>query len=246
VLCLGVIFVGSTIDFFVGRALGRVKSRAREQRAPLTSIVYYLGVLAVFKYWNFAADSFASRFAALGSHVSHVTHLRLVLPFGISFFTFETMSYTIDVWRGELPPAKRYLDYLLFVCFFPHLVAGPIVRAKAQMLPQLAADAARRCPPCRRAVSGASRRGSRRRSSSATSWRRPRQPRLRHAGALHGAGGAARGLWVRRADLRRLLRLQRRRNRQRGTSSATSCRRTSTPRMSPATCRSSGTAGTSR
>jgi D-alanyl-lipoteichoic acid acyltransferase DltB (MBOAT superfamily) len=138
VLCLGVIFVGSTIDFFVGRALGRAKSRAGRTALLLTSIVYYLGVLAVFKYWNFAADSFASLFAALGSPV-HVTHLRLVLPFGISFFTFETMSYTIDVWRGELPPAKRYLDYLLFVCFFPHLVAGPIVRP-AQMLPQLAAD----------------------------------------------------------------------------------------------------------
>jgi D-alanyl-lipoteichoic acid acyltransferase DltB (MBOAT superfamily) len=66
------------------------------------------------------------------------THLRLVLPFGISFFTFETMSYTIDVYRRELPPAERYLDYLLFVCFFPHLVAGPIVRPR-QMLPQLAA-----------------------------------------------------------------------------------------------------------
>ncbi|HEY5240696.1 MAG TPA: MBOAT family protein, partial [Polyangiaceae bacterium] len=138
VLCLGVIFVGSTIDYFVGRALGRVRSRAGRNALLLTSIVYYLGVLSVFKYWNFAADSFASLFATLGAPV-HVTHLRLVLPFGISFFTFETMSYTIDVWRGDLPPAKRYLDYLLFVCFFPHLVAGPIVRP-AQMLPQLAAD----------------------------------------------------------------------------------------------------------
>ncbi|HEX3346094.1 MAG TPA: MBOAT family protein, partial [Polyangiaceae bacterium] len=126
-LCLGVIFVGSTIDYFVGRALERVQSRAGRSALLLTSIVYYLGVLSVFKYWNFAADSFASLFAAIGAPV-HVTHLRLVLPFGISFFTFETMSYTIDVWRSELPPAKRYLDYLLFVCFFPHLVAGPIVR----------------------------------------------------------------------------------------------------------------------
>jgi alginate O-acetyltransferase complex protein AlgI len=137
-LCLGVIFVGSTLDFFVGRALGRVSSRAARNALLLTSIVYYLGVLAVFKYWNFAADSLLSLFDALGVHV-HVTHLRLVLPFGISFFTFETMSYTIDVWRGELLPARRYLDYLLFVCFFPHLVAGPIVRPH-QMLPQLAAD----------------------------------------------------------------------------------------------------------
>jgi alginate O-acetyltransferase complex protein AlgI len=138
-LCLGVIFVGSTIDFYVGRALARTERRGARNALLLVSIVYYLGVLGVFKYWNFAADSLASLFAAAGAPV-HVTRLRLVLPFGISFFTFETMSYTIDVWRRELEPAKRYLDYLLFVCFFPHLVAGPIVRP-AQMLPQLARDA---------------------------------------------------------------------------------------------------------
>jgi D-alanyl-lipoteichoic acid acyltransferase DltB (MBOAT superfamily) len=137
-LCLGVIFVGSTIDFWVGRALGRVEAPRWRLALLLVSIVYYLGVLSVFKYWNFAADSIASGLHALGVAV-RPTHLRLVLPFGISFFTFETMSYTIDVWRRELPPAKRYLDYLLFVCFFPHLVAGPIVRP-AQMLPQLAAE----------------------------------------------------------------------------------------------------------
>jgi alginate O-acetyltransferase complex protein AlgI len=136
-LCLGIIFVGSTVDFFVGRALGRTKRPAWRTALLLVSIVYYLGVLAVFKYWSFAADSFASLFSALGVH-ARASHLRLVLPFGISFFTFETMSYTIDVWRGEFEPTDRYLEYLLFVCFFPHLVAGPIVRP-AQMLPQLAA-----------------------------------------------------------------------------------------------------------
>jgi D-alanyl-lipoteichoic acid acyltransferase DltB (MBOAT superfamily) len=143
-LCLGVIFAGSTIDFFVGLALARVQGCAARNALLLASIGYYVGVLCVFKYWNFAADSLASGLAALGLRV-RPTHVRLVLPFGISFFTFETMSYTIDVWRGTLPPARRYLDYLLFVCFFPHLVAGPIVRP-AQMLPQLArppeADAA--------------------------------------------------------------------------------------------------------
>jgi alginate O-acetyltransferase complex protein AlgI len=137
-LCLSVIFVGSTIDFFIGRALARTNGRAARNALLLASIAYYLGVLGVFKYWNFTADSFASLFAAMGLKV-HVTRLRLVLPFGISFFTFETMSYTIDVWRRELEPAKRYLDYLLFVCFFPHLVAGPIVRP-AQMLPQFERD----------------------------------------------------------------------------------------------------------
>lgn len=137
-LCLAVIFVGSTLDFFVGRALGRTRAPAARNALLLASVVYYLGVLSVFKYWNFAADSLASLISALGLPV-RPAHLRLVLPFGISFFTFETMSYTIDVWRGVLPPAKRYLDYLLFVCFFPHLVAGPIVRP-GQMLPQLARD----------------------------------------------------------------------------------------------------------
>jgi D-alanyl-lipoteichoic acid acyltransferase DltB (MBOAT superfamily) len=139
VLCVGVIFAGSTLDYYVGRALGRA-TRARTRNALLAlSIVYYLGVLALFKYWNFAADSVAALAASLG-HPLSVSRLRMVLPFGISFFTFETMSYTIDVWRRDLEPAKSYVDYLLFVSFFPHLVAGPIVRP-AQMLPQLAAPA---------------------------------------------------------------------------------------------------------
>ena len=134
ILCLGVIFVGSTLDYWIGRALGRTESPRGRKALLLTSIVYYLGVLSIFKYWNFGAESFAGALGAVGVHVAP-THLRLVLPFGISFFTFETMSYTIDVYRRELEPADRYLDYLLFVAFFPHLVAGPIVRPR-QMLPQ--------------------------------------------------------------------------------------------------------------
>jgi alginate O-acetyltransferase complex protein AlgI len=144
VLCLGVIFVGSTIDFFVGRALAKEERPRARKALLLVSVVYYLGVLSIFKYFNFAVDSFAdaaSRLAgpgAVGWHLSRV-HLRVVLPFGISFFTFETMSYTIDVYRREIEPAKRYLDYLLFVAFFPHLVAGPIVRPR-WMLPQFAKE----------------------------------------------------------------------------------------------------------
>src|SRR5580692_1201748 len=137
-LCLGVIFVGSSLDFFVGLAIAKSENPAARNALLLVSIVYYLGVLSVFKYWNFASDAFVSLFSSLGVPV-RASHLRLVLPFGISFFTFETMSYTIDVWRREIQPSRRYLDYLLFVCFFPHLVAGPIVRP-AQMLPQLARD----------------------------------------------------------------------------------------------------------
>jgi alginate O-acetyltransferase complex protein AlgI len=136
-LCLGIIFIGSTIDFFLAQALVRVKGRWPRNALLGVSIVYYLGVLGIFKYWNFAADAVTSLFGEIGLSFE-ATRLRLVLPFGISFFTFETMSYTIDVWRREIEPSRRYLDYLLFVCFFPHLVAGPIVRPR-QMLPQLAA-----------------------------------------------------------------------------------------------------------
>jgi len=133
-LCLGIIFVGSSLDFAIGRALGRIQHQGKRRALLLVSIFYYLGVLALFKYWNLAADSFAWAAHQAGWEVN-VTHLRLILPFGISFFTFETMSYTIDVYRRHIEPADRYLDYLLFVCFFPHLVAGPIVRPK-DMLPQ--------------------------------------------------------------------------------------------------------------
>jgi alginate O-acetyltransferase complex protein AlgI len=137
-LCVGIIFVGSTLDFWIGRALGRTENPTTRKALLLASVLYYLGVLSVFKYFNFAVDSVATVASWMGVHLSPV-HLRLVLPFGISFFTFETMSYTIDVYRREIPPADRYLDYLLFVAFFPHLVAGPIVRPKS-MLPQLAAE----------------------------------------------------------------------------------------------------------
>src|SRR6187402_2374869 len=137
-LCVAIIFLGSTLDYQVGRALGRTDSPTKRKALLLASVVYYLGVLSVFKYFNFAADSVATVASWVGVPLTP-THLRLVLPFGISFFTFETMSYTIDVYRRELPPADRYLDYLLFVCFFPHLVAGPIVRPKS-MLPQLRAE----------------------------------------------------------------------------------------------------------
>lgn len=138
ILCVAIIFVGSSLDYAIGRMLGRTENPTTRKMLLLVSVVYYLGVLSIFKYFNFFADSVADIAHGFGVQLSPI-HLRLVLPFGISFFTFETMSYTIDVYRREIPPADRYLDYLLFVCFFPHLVAGPIVRPKT-MLPQLAAE----------------------------------------------------------------------------------------------------------
>jgi alginate O-acetyltransferase complex protein AlgI len=137
-LCLGIVFVGSTLDFYVAHAIARAESQAKKKAWLLISIGYYLGVLALFKYLDFFIGAFADLARLAGLHL-HPKTLGLILPFGISFFTFETMSYTIDVYRGDLAPHRKYGEYLLFVCFFPHLVAGPIVRPKS-FLPQLAAE----------------------------------------------------------------------------------------------------------
>ncbi|HEY9641328.1 MAG TPA: MBOAT family O-acyltransferase, partial [Coleofasciculaceae cyanobacterium] len=98
------------------------------------SIIVDLSILALFKYFNFFVDSAEALLHSIGLQVDFVV-LNLLLPVGISFYTFQTMSYTIDVYRKELEPANRFSDFALSVCFFPHLVAGPIVRA-ADLMPQ--------------------------------------------------------------------------------------------------------------
>jgi D-alanyl-lipoteichoic acid acyltransferase DltB (MBOAT superfamily) len=98
-------------------------------------MVSNLGLLAFFKYFNFFIESLEGLLSRVGMDASGL-RLDIVLPVGISFYTFQTMSYTIDVYRREMPPAKRFLDFALFVAFFPQLVAGPIERARA-LLPQM-------------------------------------------------------------------------------------------------------------
>ncbi|HEY0137220.1 MAG TPA: MBOAT family O-acyltransferase [Nannocystis sp.] len=113
------------------------QARARRARNAWlgVSLVGNLGLLGYFKYTNFFLGAFADIAAALGVEVV-VPHLRLILPIGISFYTFQTLSYTIDVWRGRLTPEPNFRRFALFVVFFPQLVAGPIVRAH-EFLPQL-------------------------------------------------------------------------------------------------------------
>jgi D-alanyl-lipoteichoic acid acyltransferase DltB (MBOAT superfamily) len=141
---LPLIFGSSTVDFFLARAIAR-EDRPHARRAMLAlTAALNLGFLGFFKYWNFALEnvrlltSLVSGAVASGGAVASADDALKVLlpPVGISFFTFESMSYVIDVHRGELAPHKSYLRYLLFVAFFPHLVAGPIVRPR-DLLPQL-------------------------------------------------------------------------------------------------------------
>ncbi|AKT36255.1 O-acyltransferase [Chondromyces crocatus] len=134
---LPLIFGSSTVDFFLARAIGR-EERPRVRKALLVvTVVLNLGFLGFFKYWNFAVENVHTvRELLAGAPVSAFDTLKVTLPpVGISFFTFESMSYVIDVYRREMPPHRSYFRYLLFVAFFPHLVAGPIVRPR-DLLPQ--------------------------------------------------------------------------------------------------------------
>jgi alginate O-acetyltransferase complex protein AlgI len=131
------ILIGSTvIDFFVARYLWREQRTNRRRAALIVSLAYNLGMLGFFKYFNFFADNAAGLFGFLGWKLDFFT-LTVVLPIGISFYTFMTISYVIDVYRREFEPTRNFIDFALFVCYFPHLVAGPILRA-SRLLPQIA------------------------------------------------------------------------------------------------------------
>ena len=134
---LGLILLSTAVDFLVGRAMASAVGTAR-RRLLLVSLVTNLGLLGFFKYAGFFVASFRAAFGPLleplGFHLGPL--MDIVLPVGISFYTFQTLSYTIDVYRGRLQPCDRVVDFALFVAFFPQLVAGPIVRA-ADLLPQL-------------------------------------------------------------------------------------------------------------
>ncbi len=131
------LILGSTaLDFAVGGAIARSDSAPRRRRLVTLSVVANLAALGVFKYFNFFVDSAIEALAWFGVDAS-VPVLQVVLPVGISFYTFQTMSYTIDIYRGQVSPTASFIDFALYVSFFPQLVAGPIERA-SHLLPQLA------------------------------------------------------------------------------------------------------------
>ena len=125
----------SSVDYLVGGTIYRLSDQRRRKLLLLLSLGTDLGVLAVFKYFNFFSVQLSASLGGLGMSVDPML-LKVALPVGISFFTFQSMSYTIDIYRRQLEPADSYWQYLLFVSFFPQLVAGPIVRASV-FLPQL-------------------------------------------------------------------------------------------------------------
>lgn len=132
---LSLILVSTIVDYLVGLQLPKAESRQRRRGLLLCSLITNLGLLGTFKYFNFFVDSAADLLSFLGLQANLPT-LNVILPVGISFYTFQTLSYTIDIYYKKLQPTRNFLDFALFVAFFPQLVAGPIVRA-AEFLPQL-------------------------------------------------------------------------------------------------------------
>ncbi|QIE58316.1 MBOAT family protein [Rasiella rasia] len=131
---LGLLFASSCIDYFAGRAIGNSSKKSHRKFWLYTSVLWNLGVLVTFKYFNFFIDGFHALFTSESVATSY-SIWNVVIPLGLSFYTFQTMSYTIDVYRNRIKPTKNILEFLCFVSFFPQLVAGPIERAKF-LLPQ--------------------------------------------------------------------------------------------------------------
>lgn len=132
---LFLLIFSTSLDYYTGLRIQQAASHKSKLRWLLLSIIVNLGFLGVFKYYNFFATSFAQGIALLGFKADFVT-LNVILPVGISFYTFHGLSYIFDIFRGKIKAVKSIIDYSVFVSFFPLLVAGPIERA-THLLPQI-------------------------------------------------------------------------------------------------------------
>ena len=132
---LGLLFLPTFVDYFVAHRFEATDDERVRKRWLIGSMTMNLTLLGFFKYYNFFAESAFEFFTWLGLHPNELT-LKIILPVGISFYTFQSMSYTIDVYRRKLRAVRNVWDFAMFVSFFPQLVAGPIVRA-VEFLPQL-------------------------------------------------------------------------------------------------------------
>jgi D-alanyl-lipoteichoic acid acyltransferase DltB (MBOAT superfamily) len=144
---LSLLIISSFTDFIIGKKIGALNEKLqleeqittninrKKKQWLLLSIITNIGILAFFKYYNFFVDSFITLFSTVGISLPSST-LNIILPVGISFYTFQTLSYTLDIYRKTLQPTKNMVQFFVFVGFFPQLVAGPIERAK-KLLPQM-------------------------------------------------------------------------------------------------------------
>ena len=131
---LSLILFSTLVDYFIGLSLVKKEKKSTRQLLLLTSILVNLGFLGFFKYYNFFLDNFIAAFSFFGQEIK-ANSLNIILPVGISFYTFQTLSYTIDVYKRKLEPTRNFIAFAAFVSFFPQLVAGPIERA-SNLLPQ--------------------------------------------------------------------------------------------------------------
>lgn len=132
---LFLMFTSISFDYFCALKIHGSNDEKVRKRFLLLSIIINLSILGFFKYFNFFASNLQAMFYNLGLPIS-MRIINVILPVGISFYTFEAMSYVLDVYKRKMEPTRDYLDYALFVTYFPHLVAGPIMRAK-DLLPQI-------------------------------------------------------------------------------------------------------------
>ncbi|WP_027391619.1 MBOAT family O-acyltransferase [Aquimarina latercula] len=132
---LALIALSTLVDYLVGIRISLCDTQKLRKRWLLVSVIFNLGVLSFFKYCHFFIDSWVDLCSSIGYDIQDVTTLSIILPVGISFYTFQTMSYTIDIYRDKLGPTRDFISFAAFVSFFPQLVAGPIERA-THLLPQ--------------------------------------------------------------------------------------------------------------
>jgi len=133
---LSLIFLSTIVDYIIGLFIPKQDSEKNQKLLLWCSVLFNLSVLGFFKYYNFFVDSWIDLFSSIGYEIKSVWTLNIILPVGISFYTFQTMSYTIDIYRKKLEPTKDFISFASFVSFFPQLVAGPIERA-TNLLPQI-------------------------------------------------------------------------------------------------------------
>lgn len=132
---LSLIWISTLLDYTCGRKISQSRSKKKKKLFLAFSVIGNLSILGFFKYFNFFSENLQELLQVFGLG-TQPRFLNIILPIGISFYTFQTMSYTLDIYKKKMKPTKQFFDFALFVAFFPQLVAGPIERAK-NLLPQI-------------------------------------------------------------------------------------------------------------